>query len=97
MTGSIRTGTWTPLCRIARGKIRAQNRATLARFRTLHGAAAAAQRRQQLAAAGRSISLAPGGEDEEDSGDFQAALDAQMAEDLLQSQPPGEARARNMV
>lgn len=80
-----------PLCRVARGKIRAQNRATMARFRTLHGAAAAAQRRQQLAAADRSISLAPGEGDVEDSGDFQAALDAQMAEESLQSQPPGEA------
>ena len=83
-----------PLCSVARGKIRAQNRATLARFRTLHGAAAAAQRRQQLAAADRSDSLAPGEDELEDSEDLQAALDAQMAEDSLQSQPPGEAEAR---
>ena len=85
------------LCRVARGKIRAQNRATMARFRTLHGAAAAAQRRQQLVAADRSDSLAPGEEDMEASGDLQAALDAQMAEESLQSQPAGEAGARGVV
>ena len=84
-----------PMCRVARGKIRAQNRATLARFRTLHGAAAAAQRRQPLAAADRSD--LPGEEDMQDIEELQAALDAQMAEESLQSQPPGEAEARNIV
>ena len=56
--------------------------ATLARFQTLHWAATVVQR-QQLAAAGRSVSLASEEEVVEDSRDFQAALDAQVAEELL--------------
>ena len=59
---------------------RAQNKATLARFQTLHWAANVVQRWQQLVAAGRSVSLAFEEEVAEDSRDFQAALDAQVAE-----------------